>query len=103
MHALLAPIIFVAVARHYFQERGARDPVSTAFAFVAIVGVLDLGIVAGLILRSLAMFVSFAGTWLPFGLIFLATLATGEVILMRPEKAGERRAPGAGALASAHR
>ena len=104
VHAILAPILFVFVARHYFQARGARDPLPSALTFVGIVGLLDLGIVAGLLQRSLAMFASFTGTWLPLGLIFLATLATGELMTMLPfTKPTERADSGPQALAGAHR
>jgi hypothetical protein len=36
------------------------------------------------VLRDFAMFSSFAGTWLPFGLIFLATWVTGLAMSMMP-------------------
>jgi hypothetical protein len=49
------------------------------------VALLDLIIVAGAVQRSLERFKSFAGSWLPFGLIFLVTWTTGEVISMLPE------------------
>ena len=86
VHAVLAPAIFVVIARHYFQARGAREPISTALAFLGTVGVLDLVVVAGLVQRSLAMFGSIIGTWLPLGLIFVATLATGELLSTLPWK-----------------
>jgi hypothetical protein len=57
--------------------RAARDSLSTATAFTAIVALLDAVFVTGIVLRDFAMFTSFAGTWLPFGLIFPATLVTG--------------------------
>jgi len=57
---------------------------------------LDLGIVAGAAQRSLEMFTSVAGTWLPFALIFLATWTTGEILWMLPSdeqrREHERRA-----------
>ncbi len=40
-------------------------PWSAALAFATIVALLDLVIVAGVVLHGLAMFGSFAGTWLP--------------------------------------
>ena len=84
VHALAAPILFAAVARRYFRAPGAREPLPTAFAFAAVVLVLDVAIVALLIQRSPAMFKSIVGTWLPLALIFLVTWATGEVISMMP-------------------
>lgn len=87
VHAVAAPVFFALVARHYFRARGARDPLPTALAFVGIVALLDLVVVAGLVLRSLAMFGSLAGTWLPFALVFLATWGTGEIMSTLPWKA----------------
>ena len=84
LHAIAAPLIFAAVSRHYFRLPGAREPRPTAFAFVAIVALLDLVVVAGLIQRSLAMFESIGGVWLPFLLIFVATWMTGEVMSTMP-------------------
>lgn len=96
VHALAATLIFAAVARHYFREPGARDPLPTALAFVYLVALLDLVIVAWLLQHSFAMFASFAGTWLPFALIFLATLATGELMSTMPwprSSGGDPRGP----------
>lgn len=84
LHALAAPLIFIALSRHYFRQPGARDPLPTAFAFVGIVALLDLTVVAGLIQHRLAMFGSVVGTWLPFLLIFGATWMTGEAMSMLP-------------------
>ena len=94
LHALAAPLIFTGLSSHYFRARGARDPLPTAVAWLAVVALLDLIVVAGVVLRSLAMFGSIVGTWLPFTLIFLATWATGEVLSMMPEARGAARAAG---------
>ena len=90
LHALAAPLIFVVVSRHYFQQPGAREPRPTAFAFVAVVALLDLVLVAGFVHHGLVMFRSILGSWLPFLLIFVATWTTGEVMSMQPWP----RAPG---------
>ncbi|HJL18285.1 MAG TPA: flavodoxin domain-containing protein [Sandaracinaceae bacterium LLY-WYZ-13_1] len=108
VHAIAAPLVFVALAWHYFRARGAREPLSTATAFTAIVVVLDLVVVGGAIQQSLAMFASFAGTWLPFALIFGATWATGALMSTMPweapgEDEGSDQEPGGGADASASR
>jgi menaquinone-dependent protoporphyrinogen oxidase len=84
VHAVAAPAIFGALARHYFRARGARDPFPTAFAWTAIVAGLDAVVVAGAVMHSLKMFASVAGTWLPFALIFLATWATGGLMATLP-------------------
>jgi menaquinone-dependent protoporphyrinogen oxidase len=84
LHAIAAPLVFVALARRYFRARGARDPVPTAMTWTVVVALLDLVVVAGTVQHSLGMFRSFAGTWLPLVLVFLATWATGEVMSFLP-------------------
>lgn len=94
VHAILAPLVFARIAIHYFRGHGARDPLPTAAAFAGIVAGLDGVIVAGFVTRSLAMFRSIAGTWLPLVLIFLVTWAVGELLTMMPSfppPAGEPR------------
>jgi hypothetical protein len=83
VHAVVAPLIFTAVAVHYFRKRGSREPLPTALAWTATVAVLDT-ILAGAVLGSFAMFRSVAGTWLPFGLIFLAAWTTGALMSTMP-------------------
>jgi menaquinone-dependent protoporphyrinogen oxidase len=94
VHALAAPAVFAFLARRYFRARGARDALPTALAWTALVGVLDLTVVAAGILHSFAMFGSIIGTWLPFTLIFLATWATGGVVEMMPARERAPRAAG---------
>jgi menaquinone-dependent protoporphyrinogen oxidase len=95
VHALAAPVIFLALARRYFRARGARDPLPTAVAWTAIVVLLDAVVIAGAVLRSLQMFGSVAGTWLPFTMIFVATWATGALMstMPWPTKDSEPSAP----------
>ncbi len=97
VHAVATPLIFGAVAIGYFRARGARDPVPTAFVFTAVALVLD-AVVFGLVAsRSLALFASILGTWLPLALIFLVTWAVGFVVSMMPAPgasgAADRQAP----------
>jgi len=77
IHAFAAPAIFAAVSFFYFRRVGAFSPLRTAITFLAIVITMDFVLVALVIERSLAMFESFIGTWLPFVLIFLSTWLTG--------------------------
>jgi menaquinone-dependent protoporphyrinogen oxidase len=86
VHAVAAPAVFAFLAVRYFRARGARDPFPTAVAWTMLVAALDLIVVAAAIERSIAMFASIAGTWLPFVLIFLSTWATGSVLAMMPER-----------------
>jgi menaquinone-dependent protoporphyrinogen oxidase len=37
LHAMLAPLVFVGVAHHYFGARGAHDPLPAALSFTGIV------------------------------------------------------------------
>jgi len=84
VHAIAAPLVFTLIAWHYFGAHGARDPLPTAFVFTAMVALLDLVVVAGVAQRSLEMFTSIAGTWLPFTLIFGATWGTGALMSTMP-------------------
>jgi menaquinone-dependent protoporphyrinogen oxidase len=84
VHAMVAPLVFVAIAAHYFGARGAHEPLPTALAFAAMFATLDAGVVAALASRSFAMLSSFAGTWLPLALVVLSTWVTGFVISTMP-------------------
>jgi menaquinone-dependent protoporphyrinogen oxidase len=84
VHAIATPLIFAAVAKHYFGARGARGAVPVALTFTAIVATLDLAVVAALIQHSFAMFERIGGTWLPLALIFLVTWATGAIMATLP-------------------
>jgi len=90
VHGAAAPLIFAALAVHYFRARGARDPLPTAIVWTATVALLDIVVVAGGIQRSLRMFESLAGTWLPFALIFFATWAIGTMLSMMPQATNAR-------------
>ncbi len=80
IHAFAAPVIFAALATAYFRAFPAAAPGRTAAVWVSLVIVLDLFVVAMLVERSLAMFESPLGTWIPFTLIFLATFVTGRLL-----------------------
>jgi menaquinone-dependent protoporphyrinogen oxidase len=82
VHAVAAPLIFSAVARAYFRLDGARPPLSAALEMTAVVMAMDA--LLALVLQDGAMFLSVAGTWLPFALIFLVVWMTGEIALMMP-------------------
>lgn len=77
IHAVLAPVIFIVVSILYFRGVATAPPWFTAATFVALVITVDFIVVALIILRSLDMFTSPLGTWIPFALIFLATYTTG--------------------------
>jgi len=77
IHAIGAPLGFIVLSFLYFKKFCFTNPMQTAVLFVSIVVALDLFLVAPVFERSFAMFASVLGTWIPFALIFLATLVTG--------------------------
>jgi hypothetical protein len=79
-HAIGAPIIFAAISWIYFRKFGYTTPIETAYIFLTFVVVVDFFVVALLINRSLDMFTSWLGTWLPWLLLFTSTYITGKLI-----------------------
>ncbi len=79
LHAVAAPIFFAGVSWIYFKRFRFARPLQTAIAFVVFVIAIDFFVVALLINRSLEMFSSLLGTWIPFSLIFISTYLTGRV------------------------
>jgi hypothetical protein len=77
IHLIGAPIFFWAVSQVYFSKFDYTSPLLTAVVFIGFVIAVDFFVVALLINRSLEMFGSALGTWIPFALIFVSTLATG--------------------------
>lgn len=78
IHAIAAPIIFGVLAWFFFGRFDRLSPLGLAVAFVLLVVSLDFFIVALVINRSVDMFRSPLGTWIPFSLIFLSTYFTGR-------------------------
>ena len=79
IHAMGAPIFFAGVSLVYFRKFNFTSPLQTAAIFIAFVIAMDFFIVAMLVNRSLEMFTSLLGTWIPFALIFASTYLTGLV------------------------
>jgi len=77
IHAIAAPIFFIFITLIYQNKFGYTKPLTTAILFLSFVIVMDAGIVAPVFQRSYNMFLNPIGTWIPFGLIFLATYFTG--------------------------
>ena len=90
VHAAAAPLIFGAVSLVYFSRWGYMRPLATAAVFVGFVMAMDFVLVAVLINRSLAMFASPIGTWIPFSLIFAATYLTGTYLARNAGSATSR-------------
>ena len=77
VHAVRAPPFFVAVSPLCIRTARAAAPWFIAVGCVAYAMVMDLVAAAFVVHRSLDMFASSLGTGIPFGLIVLATHATG--------------------------
>ncbi len=86
VHAIGAPIFFTVISLVYFQKFRFTRPLQTALVFVGFVMAVDFFVVALVILRSLDMFASPLGTWIPFALIFASTWLTGTYVVSRPER-----------------
>jgi hypothetical protein len=81
IHAVGAPIFFAVVSLIYFSKFNYTSPLQTALIFVGFVIVVDFFIVALLINRSLELFASLLGTWIPFVLTFTSTYVTGWYVM----------------------
>jgi hypothetical protein len=80
VHAVAAPIFAAAVSFVNFDRFGYTTPLVTASCVLGFVVAVDFFVVALAINRSLDMFRSIIGTWLPFALIFGSTLAAGAAV-----------------------
>ena len=80
VHAVGAPIFFGLISFIYFKRFSYTTPIVTAIIFTIFVITIDFFGVALLFLKSLEMFTSFTGTWLPFTLIFCSTLLVGTLL-----------------------
>ena len=90
IHALAAPIYFTVLSWIYFRNFHYTPPLQTAGIFISFVILMDFFLVALVINKSLDMFASLTGTWIPFALIFSATYLTGLFVqrsTMKPRSA----------------
>lgn len=83
IHAILAPLFFATISYFYFRRFNFTTPLQTAVIFIGFVMLMDFFVVALLINRSLEMFASLLGTWIPFTLIFLSTYLTDLLTVNR--------------------
>jgi len=86
VHAIGAPIFFTILSLVYFNKFNYTTPLQTALIFVSFVIVVDFFVVALLVNRSLEMFASLLGTWIPFALIFTSTYMTGLLTVRRSKQ-----------------
>ncbi len=85
IHAIAAPIFFAIVTFVYFRYFPYTTPLTTALTFLGLVIALDFFLVALVINKSLEMFTSLLGTWIPFALIFASTYVTGSLVTRRTD------------------
>jgi hypothetical protein len=86
IHLAAAPFFSWTVSSAYFRRYGYTSALVTALGVIGVIVFLDFFLVALVINRSLEMFRSVRGTWLPFLLIFVAAHAAG--LSRRSGKAG---------------
>ena len=77
VHAVAGPLGFAALAAAYQRRFGDYAPLTAAAVFVGFVIAVDFFVVALAVLRSLDMFRSPLGTWIPFALIFFVSWGAG--------------------------
>ncbi|MGD0707577.1 MAG: hypothetical protein ABSA51_03895 [Anaerolineaceae bacterium] len=80
IHMFAAPIYFAVLSWIYFTRFNYTRPLQTALIFMGFIITGDFFVFALLINRSMAMFASLLGTWIPFALIFAATYLTGLIV-----------------------
>lgn len=79
VHAILVPVIFAVISLIYYRRFNDTSPLQTAVVFLAFIILLDIVVVSLLINKSLAMFESILGTWIPLASIFVVTYITGRL------------------------
>ena len=85
IHAIAVPIIFGILSYFYHRFFHYTRPYQTGLIFTGMAMLLDAGVIAPFAEKSFAMFASILGTWIPFGLIFLATTFVGSITLQAAE------------------
>lgn len=83
LHAVLAPLVFGALAVRYQRVVGARAPLVMAAGWTAIVALLHVLVLEVLIARAVSLPGLWA-FWLPLALIFLASLGAGALSARLP-------------------
>ena len=86
IHAIGAPIFFAILSLIFFKKFNYASPLQTAISFVIFIITMDFFVVALLINKSLEMFTSLLGTWIPFALIFISTYLTGLFLTRQSSK-----------------
>lgn len=77
IHAIAAPLIFIAISLLYFKKFNYTGPLATAIIFVAFALFMDFFVVSLLIVKNFGMFSSILGLWIPMASIFAVTYLIG--------------------------
>ncbi len=80
VHAAATPVVYSFLSLFYFKKFAYTSPFATAFVFLHFVILMDFFVVGLFIEKSLEMFRSPLGTWIPFLLIFLSTFLVGSSV-----------------------
>jgi hypothetical protein len=86
VHLILGPIGFGLLSTFYHKKFGYTRPIITASIFLLFVAGMDFFLVGLVILKSLEMFTSVIGIWLPFGLIFIFSFGGGVLVKKNKQK-----------------
>ncbi len=87
IHLVVAPLAFALLTWSHFKRHPRSGPLQTSLALVGLAIGLDAFLVAPVFEHSYAMFGSIVGTWVPFGLIWLASLRVGLMASQRKTQA----------------
>jgi hypothetical protein len=77
IHACAVPVVFGVIAWNFFRRFHYTSPFITACIFLMFIAGTDFFLVVLLIQKSLVMFSSIVGTWIPFVSIFMSTYLAG--------------------------
>jgi hypothetical protein len=80
IHGAAVPIIFGLISFVYFKKFNYTSPLRTGIIFLLFIVAMDFFVVAILVEKSLAMFKSLLGSWIPFASIFITVYLVGIII-----------------------
>ena len=80
IHLIGSSLGFAILSTIYHKWFNYTKPLITAIIFISFVIIVDFSLVALIINKSLDMFKSIMGTWIPFTLIFLITYFIGLIL-----------------------
>jgi hypothetical protein len=78
VHAVGAPIVFGILSYIYHRLAPGTSAIGLAASFLGFIVFMDIFVVALLIEKSFAMFLSPLGTWIPWTLIVISVWSVGN-------------------------